>query len=127
MSAAAACSSSPPAACLVAWRCVASSHGVRGRGCFRGVRGFWQVVRLFSTHFRLLITGTPLQNDLHELWAMLNFLLPEIFTDAATFDSWFNLTTQEGTEDVLTQLHKILRPFLLRRCSPRALKYARRR
>ena len=35
-----------------------------------------KVVRLFSCHFRLLITGTPLQNNLHELWAMLNFLLP---------------------------------------------------
>lgn len=74
-----------------------------------------RVVRIFSTHFRLLITGTPLQNDLHELWAMLNFLLPEIFDDASTFDSWFNLSTSEGTEDVVTQLHKILRPFLLRR------------
>ena len=42
-----------------------------------------QNVRLFSTHFRLLITGTPLQNNLHELWAMLNFLLPDIFEDAA--------------------------------------------
>lgn len=40
------------------------------------------LVRLFTTHFRLLITGTPLQNDLHELWAMLNFLLPDIFGGA---------------------------------------------
>ena len=72
-------------------------------------------MRLFATHFRLLITGTPLQNDLHELWAMLNFLLPDVFESAETFDSWFNLSTSEGTEDVLTQLHKILRPFLLRR------------
>ena len=74
-----------------------------------------QVVRLFHTHFRLLITGTPLQNDLHELWAMLNFLLPDVFGDSDTFDSWFNLSTKEGADDVLTQLHKILRPFLLRR------------
>jgi len=62
-----------------------------------------KVVRLFSTHFRLLITGTPLQNDLHELWAMLNFLLPDVFEDAAAFDSYFNLTTSEGAEDVRTQ------------------------
>ena len=75
--------------------------------------------RTFS--HRLLITSPPLQNDLHELWAMLNFLLPDVFEDAATFDSWFNLNTSEGTQDVLTQLHKILRPFLLRRlkvCEP---------
>ncbi len=37
-----------------------------------------QVVRLFKTNYRLLITGTPLQNNLHELWALLNFLLPEV-------------------------------------------------
>lgn len=37
-----------------------------------------QTVRLFKTNYRLLITGTPLQNNLHELWALLNFLLPEV-------------------------------------------------
>ena len=37
-----------------------------------------QTVRMFKTNFRLLITGTPLQNNLHELWALLNFLLPEV-------------------------------------------------
>lgn len=37
-----------------------------------------QTVRMFHTNFRLLITGTPLQNNLHELWALLNFLLPEV-------------------------------------------------
>jgi len=41
-----------------------------------------QVVRKMQTQFRLLITGTPLQNNLHELWALLNFLLPEIFSEA---------------------------------------------
>ena len=78
-----------------------------------------QVVRLFSTQHRLLITGTPLQNNLHELWAMLNFLLPDIFTSSDQFDEWFN-PEADGSggsqpEDVLSQLHKILRPFLLRR------------
>ena len=57
-----------------------------------------------------------LQNDLHELWAMLNFLLPDVFGDAASFDAWFDIDKAGGNaEDVLTQLHKILRPFLLRR------------
>jgi SWI/SNF-related matrix-associated actin-dependent regulator of chromatin subfamily A member 5 len=39
-------------------------------------------VRKINTQFRLLITGTPLQNNLHELWALLNFLMPDIFGDA---------------------------------------------
>ena len=42
-----------------------------------------QTVRMFKTNYRLLITGTPLQNNLHELWALLNFLLPEVCPAAA--------------------------------------------
>ena len=77
-----------------------------------------QVVRLFTAHSRLLITGTPLQNNLHELWAMLNFLLPDIFSSSEQFDEWFNPEDKGdggSGEDVLHQLHKLLRPFLLRR------------
>jgi SWI/SNF-related matrix-associated actin-dependent regulator of chromatin subfamily A member 5 len=73
-----------------------------------------QIIRMFNSRNRLLITGTPLQNNLHELWALLNFLLPDVFGDAAAFDDWF--TNQESDQDtVVQQLHKVLRPFLLRR------------
>ena len=41
-----------------------------------------EIVREFKTSNRLLITGTPLQNNLHELWALLNFLLPDIFNNS---------------------------------------------
>ena len=41
-----------------------------------------EIVREFRTANRLLLTGTPLQNNLHELWALLNFLLPEVFTSS---------------------------------------------
>lgn len=47
-----------------------------------------QVVRLYKVQNRLLLTGTPLQNNLHELWALLNFLLPEVFASSEDFDSW---------------------------------------
>jgi len=46
------------------------------------------VVREIRSRNRLLITGTPLQNNLHELWALLNFLLPDVFTSADSFDSY---------------------------------------
>ena len=73
-----------------------------------------QVIRLFNSRNRLLITGTPLQNNLHELWALLNFLLPDVFGDAEAFDQWFS--GQDRDQDtVVQQLHKVLRPFLLRR------------
>ncbi|KAL8858445.1 MAG: hypothetical protein Q9198_010684, partial [Flavoplaca austrocitrina] len=73
-----------------------------------------QIIRIFNSRNRLLITGTPLQNNLHELWALLNFLLPDVFGDSEAFDSWFS--NQEADQDtVVQQLHRVLRPFLLRR------------
>ncbi|KAJ5567567.1 Peptidase aspartic catalytic [Penicillium sp. DV-2018c] len=73
-----------------------------------------QIIRLFNSRNRLLITGTPLQNNLHELWALLNFLLPDVFGDSEAFDQWFS--NQESDQDtVVQQLHRVLRPFLLRR------------
>ena len=74
-----------------------------------------KAVRLLNTGFRLLITGTPLQNNLHELWALLNFLLPEIFGDSEQFDAWFSMSGKEGQENVIRKLHTVLRPFMLRR------------
>ncbi|GMI27813.1 hypothetical protein TeGR_g3429 [Tetraparma gracilis] len=75
-----------------------------------------QVVRLMSAKHRLLITGTPLQNNLHELWALLNFLLPDVFGDANVFDSWFSLEAgEEAKDNVIKKLHSLLRPFMLRR------------
>jgi SWI/SNF-related matrix-associated actin-dependent regulator of chromatin subfamily A member 5 len=73
-----------------------------------------QIIREFNSRNRLLITGTPLQNNLHELWALLNFLLPDVFGDASAFDQWFS--GQDSDQDtVVQQLHRVLRPFLLRR------------
>ena len=57
---------------------------------------FSTTVRMLNTKHRLLLTGTPLQNNLHELWALLNFLLPDIFASAeqvhyCTFDDCSDL------------------------------------
>lgn len=73
-----------------------------------------QIIREFNSRNRLLITGTPLQNNLHELWALLNFLLPDVFGDSDSFDQWFQ-GKEEDEETTVQQLHKVLRPFLLRR------------
>lgn len=81
-----------------------------------------KVVRMFKSHARLLLTGTPLQNNLRELWALLNFLVPEQFGDAEQFNAWFKTseaadkqTREEEQQKAVARLHKLLKPFLLRR------------
>ncbi|KAK4523390.1 hypothetical protein GAYE_PCTG52G1285 [Galdieria yellowstonensis] len=81
----------------------------------------------YHSRNRLLLTGTPLQNNLHELWALLNFLLPNIFSSSDNFEAWFNAPFQssalgetaeldeEETMLIINRLHQVLRPFLLRR------------
>ena len=80
-------------------------------------------LRTLPSEHRLLLTGTPLQNNLHELWALLNFLLPNLFKSSEDFDSWFDFSSTEGTQEdienanvqIVQRLHRLLRPFLLRR------------
>ena len=78
---------------------------------------FAQNIRALETENRLLLTGTPLQNNLHELWALLNFILPDVFTSSEQFDEWFNLDVddEQSKRRMIGQLHKLLRPFMLRR------------
>lgn len=82
----------------------------------------WQMLLNFNTCRRLLLTGTPLQNNLMELWSLMHFLMPNVFSSHRDFKDWFvNPVTGmiEGNdtynEDLVRRLHKILRPFLLRR------------
>uniref|UniRef100_A0A8C1UXN7 Chromodomain helicase DNA binding protein 1 n=1 Tax=Cyprinus carpio TaxID=7962 RepID=A0A8C1UXN7_CYPCA len=65
----------------------------------------------FKSNHRLLITGTPLQNSLKELWSLLHFIMPE------KFHSWelFEEEHGKGRDSGYTSLHKELEPFLLRR------------
>jgi len=78
-----------------------------------------KTVRTLKTENRLLITGTPLQNNLHELWALLNFLLPDVFASAERFDQLFDLQknaqNDETKKAIVAQLHRLLRPFMIRR------------
>lgn len=86
-----------------------------------------RALKMYKSTNRLLLTGTPLQNNLAELWSLLNFLLPEIFDDLQVFESWFDIeamTGQESKDEIVAQeqekeivstIHQILTPFLLRR------------
>ncbi|KXN86814.1 ISWI chromatin-remodeling complex ATPase ISW2 [Leucoagaricus sp. SymC.cos] len=80
-----------------------------------------QIVRAYTSRGRLLITGTPLQNNLKELFALLNFICPEIFVKYEDLDAFLHKDAtgadeeEERSKKVVEALHKILRPFLLRR------------
>lgn len=89
---------------------------------------FAQILGLqYQSDHRLLLTGTPLQNNLTELWALLNFLLPSIFNSLDDFEKFFNQPfskapgernldlNEEESLLVINRLHQVLRPFLLRR------------
>ncbi|KAH8062719.1 helicase [Aureococcus anophagefferens] len=73
---------------------------------------FARTARSLRAERRLLVTGTPLQNNLHELWALLNFLLPDVFASSDQFDEWFDLDVEDedAKKTMITQLHKLLRP-----------------
>ncbi|XP_014204371.1 chromodomain-helicase-DNA-binding protein 1 isoform X2 [Copidosoma floridanum] len=65
----------------------------------------------FHTNHRLLITGTPLQNSLKELWALLHFIMPNKFDSWEDFEKEHDNAAQKG----YSKLHKQLEPFILRR------------
>ncbi|CAI5682061.1 unnamed protein product [Oreochromis niloticus] len=98
---------------------VDEGHRIKNLNC-RLVRE----LKMLPTDNKLLLTGTPLQNNLAELWSLLNFLLPEVFDDLKSFESWFDINTlgeadsmvvAEREQNILSMLHQILTPFLLRR------------
>lgn len=93
---------------------------------------FVKKMHALSSENRLLLTGTPLQNKLCELWSLLHFILPNVFDNLELFESWFALDepdSEESTNSSLIDktlsgkkkaklvgtLHEILRPFVLRR------------
>ncbi|KAL3472426.1 SNF2 family N-terminal domain-containing protein [Aspergillus californicus] len=105
------------------------AHNIKN---FRSQR--WQALLTFRTRARLLLTGTPLQNNLTELWSLLFFLMPtdgdeagiEGFADLKNFSEWFRRpveqilehgreTMDDEAKQVVTKLHTVLRPYILRR------------
>ena len=97
-------------------------HRIKNREC----RLVKELKKIPSTS-RLLLTGTPIQNTLEELWSLLNFVNPQIFDDLEVFQSWFgfkNIGQDTQVEDIMqdeeqnrivSKLHEVLRPFVLRR------------
>ena len=82
----------------------------------------WKSLLNFHCRNRLLLTGTPIQNNMQELWALLHFIMPTLFDSHDEFSEWFSKdieshaqTNTKLNEDQLKRLHMILKPFMLRR------------
>uniref|UniRef100_A0A8C7F8V9 Helicase, lymphoid specific n=1 Tax=Oncorhynchus kisutch TaxID=8019 RepID=A0A8C7F8V9_ONCKI len=97
---------------------VDEGHRIKNLNC-RLVRE----LKMLPTDNKLLLTGTPLQNNLAELWSLLNFLLPEVFDDLKSFESWFDIDTigsnakqvvaNEREQNILHMLHQGEAPVVL--------------
>ncbi|KAI9021190.1 SNF2 family N-terminal domain-containing protein [Hyaloraphidium curvatum] len=82
----------------------------------------WKQLQKLHARNRLLLTGTPIQNSMQELWALLHFIMPTLFDSHEEFSEWFSKDIEGSAQDMntlnehqLKRLHMILRPFMLRR------------
>nr|XP_004236584.1 chromatin-remodeling ATPase INO80 [Solanum lycopersicum] len=82
----------------------------------------WKTLLSFNCRNRLLLTGTPVQNNMAELWALLHFIMPTLFDSHEQFNEWFSKGIENHAEHggslnehQLSRLHAILKPFMLRR------------
>ncbi|KAJ4746621.1 chromatin remodeling 1 [Rhynchospora pubera] len=93
------------------WSCVLmdEAHVLKDKSSHR-----WKNLMLVAqkARQRLMLTGTPLQNDLHELWSLLEFMLPDVF---ATGDADLKKLFNEEDRDLISRIKSILGPFILRR------------
>lgn len=94
------------------------AHAIKSASSVR-----WQTLLSFGqTRNRLLLTGTPIQNNMAELWALLHFIMPTLFDSHNEFAEWFSKDIEDHVagaatlnEHQLNRLHLILKPFMLRR------------
>ncbi|KAM1169870.1 hypothetical protein TB2_020031 [Malus domestica] len=93
------------------WSCVLmdEAHALKDKNSYRW-KNLMSVAR--SANQRLMLTGTPLQNDLHELWSMLEFMMPDLFT---TEDVDLKKLLSGEDRDLIGRMKSILGPFILRR------------
>ncbi|XP_047133142.1 chromatin-remodeling ATPase INO80 isoform X1 [Hydra vulgaris] len=83
----------------------------------------WKILLGYNCRNRLLLTGTPIQNTMAELWALLHFIMPTLFDSHDEFNEWFSKDIEGHAsekkpvldQNQLSRLHMILKPFMLRR------------
>lgn len=82
----------------------------------------WNTLLSLRSRNKLLLTGTPIQNTMAELWALLHFIMPKLFDSHEQFQEWFSKDIEAHSQNKarldqtqLNRLHAILKPFMLRR------------
>ena len=100
----------------ISWRTIVLDEGHRIKNLFTDIS---RVCGKLKTRFKVILTGTPVQNNLQELFALLNFLLPKIFDKSSeeNFEIGFTLSASqiEIDKERLSLVHHLCRPFILRR------------
>lgn len=90
--------------------------------CIRSQR--WRILLSLKSRNKMLLTGTPIQNTMAELWALLHFIMPQLFDSHQEFQEWFSKDIEAHSKNKgqaslnqiqLNRLHAILKPFMLRR------------
>ncbi|WP_281863513.1 DEAD/DEAH box helicase [Bacteroides acidifaciens] len=75
---------------------------------------FRSAIQLQSNH-RLVLTGTPIENSLKDLWAQFHFIQPDLLGSESAFQKQFIIPIRQGNARVETQLQQLIAPFILRR------------
>jgi len=98
------------------------AHRVKNAACLAG-----QALRCVQSRSRLMLTGTPLQNNLKELWSLMDIVMPSLLGNKKTFETQFSLPIQEGSKSdaalyavtlktaLSRRLKQIIRPHFMRR------------
>lgn len=68
-----------------------------------------------STRRKLMLTGTPMQMNLKELWSLLNYLVPDLFDSLPKFEEWFSAKPDCDNSITLARVREAITPFFLRR------------
>nr|XP_004231498.1 protein CHROMATIN REMODELING 19 isoform X1 [Solanum lycopersicum] len=100
------------------WSCVLmdEAHALKDKGSYRW-KNLMSVAR--NANQRLMLTGTPLQNDLHELWSILEFMMPDLFE---TGDVDLKKLLNAEDKELIARIKSILGPFILRRLKSDVMK-----
>ena len=68
-----------------------------------------------SARYKILLTGTPMQMNMTEMWSLLNFLAPDLFSSQEQFEAWFKARKGEDSTPIVKRIRSAIEPFILRR------------